>query len=151
MATSFEQFADELRSFSDRRTVINTVRRDLRKPIPALRREVRASAMATLPSAGGLNAWVARSSMTVRLRDRGRSAGVTIKLSRKSDDGDKAELNILDITGGLRHPLYGHRGHWYGQRVPKGFFDRPWEAFRPDFLKTCDDAFDRALEVIRRG
>lgn len=151
MGTSFEQFANEIRAFDDRRTVINAVRRDLRKPIAPFRKQVRTSALNLLPSAGGLNKWVARASITVRLRDRGRSAGVTVKMSRKSGDGDKAELNILDLTGGIRHPLYGHRGHWFGQRVPRGFFSKPWEKFRPEFIKVCDEAFDRALEVIRRG
>lgn len=151
MGVSFEAFAREIRAFDDRRTVINTIRRDLRKPIPAFRKEVRASAIDTLPSDGGLNRWVARARMTVRLRDRGRSAGVSIKLSRKAGDGDKADLRKLDAYGELRHPLHGHRGHWYRQVVPEGFFDRPWEAFRPKFIETCDDAFDRALEVIRRG
>lgn len=151
VGTSFEQFANEIRAFNDRRAVINAVRRDLRKPIPAFRKDVRKSALETLPSAGGFNKWVARSSLTVRLRDRGRSAGVTIKMSRKSEDGDKADLNILDITGGIRHPLYGNRRFWYGQRVPRNFFTKPWGKFRGDFLRTCDEAFDKALEVIRRG
>lgn len=151
MATSFEAFAREIRAFDDRRTVINTIRRDLRKPLPALRKSVRSSAMDTLPSGGGLNAWVARAAIRVQLKDRGRSAGVTVKVSRKAGDGDKADLSKLNAYGELRHPLYGNRGHWYRQTVPPGFFDRPWEAFRPKFIKACDDAFDRALEVIRRG
>lgn len=151
MAVSFEAFAREIRAFDDRRTVINTIRREIREPIPALRKEVRASAIDTLPSSGGLNRWVARASVTARFRDSGRSAGVTIKVSRKAGDGDKADLDALNRSGSIRHPLYGNRGHWYSQAVPPGFFDRPWEAFRPDFIKACDDAFDRALEVIRRG
>lgn len=151
MGTSFEQFANEIRSFSDRRVVINTIRQDLRKPLPALRKQVRSSALSTLPSRGGLAVWVARAALRVQLQDRGRSAGVKVKMSRKSDDGDKADLNALDTGGNIRHPLYGNRAHWYGQRVPAGFFSKPWERFRPAFIKTCDEAFDRALEVIRRG
>lgn len=151
VATSFTQFANEIRSFNDRRTVINTIRRDLRKPIPELRKEIRVSAKSTLPTGGGLAAWVARASISVRLRDRGRAAGVKVKMSRKAGDGDKADLNKLNTYGELRHPLHGNRGHWYRQTVPPGFFDRPWEAFRPKFLRTCDQAFDQALEVIRRG
>ncbi len=148
---SFEQFTREIRNFDNRREVLNEIRRDMRKPLPALRRSVRAQALATLPSTGGLGAWVAKARMTVQLRDRGRTAGLRIKLSRKASDGDKADLTGLDEYGRLRHPLYGDRNHWFGQTVTKGFFTRPWIRSRPIWLEMADGALDRALDKIRRG
>ncbi len=149
MAVSFEEFADELRAFNDRREVINEIRKDLRKPLPDLRSKVRANAIATLPSRGGFGAWVARARLSVRFQDGGRSAGVSVKVSRVAGDGDKADLKALDDTGRIRHPLWGHRGHWYGQSVASGFFSRVWD--RTQWVRIADDAFDRALDKIRRG
>jgi hypothetical protein len=148
---SFEEFAAELRAFDQKKEVVNEIRRELRKPLPQLRKAVRASAASVLPSSGGLAAWVAKASFTVRFRDAGRSAGIRLKLSRKSGDGDKADLDALDKTGRLRHPLHGNRGHWFGQVVPQNFFSRPWFSFRPVWIKAADDALDRALDKIRGG
>ncbi len=151
MGVSFEQFAAELRAFDQKREVVNEIRRDLRKPLPELRKAVRAHILSTLPNGNGLAAWVARASFSVRVKDAGRSAGIRLKLSRKSQDGDKAELDKLDRHGRIRHPLRGHRGFWYDQPVSAGFFSRPWESFRSKWIKTADDALDRALDKIRRG
>lgn len=151
MGTSFEQFANEIRAFNARGDVINALRRDLRKPLPELRRDVRASATSTLPSSGGLGAWVAKARVTAKLKERGRSAGIRIKVSRAAGDGDRADLNKLDLYGETRHPLRGNRKHWYPQKVAPGFFSKPWAAFRPKFIKVADAALDQALEVIRRG
>ncbi len=151
VAVSFEQFANELKAFDDRKVIKNQIRRDMRKPLPDLRRAVRASAMSTLPSRGGLNAWIARARLTVIFKDAGRAAGLRVKVSRKAGDGDKADLKALDDAGSIRHPLYGNRRFWYPQGVPAGFFSKAWEDFRSVFIKAADDALDTALEVIRRG
>ncbi len=145
---SFDEFANELRAFDQRKEVVNEIRRELRKPLPELRKAVRANT-SILP--GGLAAWVAKLTISVRLRDTGRTAGIRLKLSRKAGDGDKAELDKLDRHGRVRHPLYGNRGHWYDQAVPPGFFTKVWERFRPVWIQAADDALDRALDKIRRG
>lgn len=151
MAVSFAQFAAELKAFSNSGAVVNELRKELRKNVPELRTAVRESARSTLPSRNGLGAWVARAGMTVRVKSAGRTAGIRLKLSRKSGDGDKADLDALDKTGKIRHPLHGNRGFWYSQNVTPGFFGKPWEKFRPRWLKAADDGLDKALEVIRRG
>jgi hypothetical protein len=148
MAVSFEEFARELRAFSDKKTIVNEVRKDLRKPLPQLRKAVRRNAIAKLPSSGGLGQWVAQARFTVRFRDSGRTAGISIKVSRKSTK-DRAELDKLDRLGQVRHPLYGHRGHWYSQSVPPGFFTDAWD--KAEWVAVADAAVDRALEQIRRG
>src|ERR1044072_2013204 len=103
MAVSMEEFANELRAFTERREVVNEIRRDLRKPLPQLR-------------AGGRVAGAAAARFTVRFKDSGRAAGVSIKVSRKSEQ-DKSDLDSIDVAGIVRHPLYGQRGHWYPQKV----------------------------------
>ncbi len=147
---SMEEFAAELRAFDARREVVNELRRELRKPAPEVRKAVRRSALATLPARGGLGAWVARARLTVLLKDAGRSAGVRLKLSRKNSKG-KAELEKLDASGRIRHPLYGNRRKWYPQTVPARFFSAVWDVMGERFVKSADEAVDRAFDKIRRG
>lgn len=148
---SFDEFANELRAFDNRKVIKNQIRRDLRKPLPALLKQVRASALAILPARGGLGSWVAKARATVQLRDAGRSAGIRLKLSRKAGDGDKADLLALDRTGQVRHPLYGNRSRWFGQTVPARFFSAVWDRYAAVWIKQADESLDKALEVIRRG
>jgi hypothetical protein len=148
MAVSMEEFARELRAFSERGAVVNELRKDLRKPLPKLRSEVRAHAVRILPHRGGLGAWVAAARFSVRFKDAGRSAGVSIRVGRKSGK-NKSDLDSLDRTGTVRHPLYGNRSEWFGQKVPPGFFTEMWD--KQQWLKIADDAFDRALDKIRNG
>lgn len=144
--TSFEEFANELRAFDGKREVVNEIRKDLRKGVPELRSNVRKNAVAILPAGGGLGAWVAKAAFTVRFQDTGRRAGVRIKVSRKSGKG-KAALTSLDETGSVRHPRFGHRDHWYSQRVAENFFTSQWE--KAKWLELAEQAFDRALQKIR--
>ncbi len=148
MGVSFEQFANELKAFDGRKEIINEIRRDFRKGLPPFLRLVRASALAKLPSEGGLGAWVAKSRATIKFRDTGRSAGFKVKMSRKNV-ADRADLKRLDEQGVTRHPLYGNRGFWYAQQVVAGFFTSVWDA--ADWEQRADAAMDRALEKIRRG
>jgi hypothetical protein len=148
VAVSFEQFANELRAFNGKKEIINEVRREFRKGLPLFLKQVRANAISTLPARGGLGSWVAKAKATVKVRDSGRSAGFKVKLSRKTKQ-DRAELEELDRSGRVRHPLYGNRGFWYEQQVAANFFTAMWEKY--DWTKRADDAMDRALDKIRRG
>jgi len=145
---SFEAFAAELKAFDGRRAIINEIRKDLRKSLPPLRRAVRQRALTILPSENGLNAWVAKSTFSIRFRDTGRSAGIKVRVSRKNTKG-KADLKRLDDAGRVRHPLHGNRKYWYTQTVPAGFFSDEWDGVQ--WEKIADDAMDRALDQIREG
>lgn len=148
MAVSFEQFARELRAFDGRRVILKELRREVREPLPEFRRDVKKYARANLPAGGGLGAWVAALRITMSVRDRGRTAGIRLKGSRKSTK-NLADLKRLDGQGRLRHPLYGNRGHWYQQQVEPGFWTIPFTGI--GWVDRADRALDRALEVIRRG
>lgn len=150
MAVSFQEFARELRSFDDRRVVLNQLRKDIRKPLPTVRKAIRARAMATLPESGGLNVWVSKTRITVQVRATGRRAGITLKGSRKSAK-DKSDLKRLD-QGRVRHPSWGRRGkgQWHVQSVTPGFFTDP--ATEVDqWIRMVEAAVDRATAQIRGG
>lgn len=149
---SMDEFIAELKAFDGRKEVINEVRKALRKPaiLGNFRKRVRAHAIATLPGSGGLGAWVAKSSITIRFKDAGRRAGFTLRMGRKSGKG-KADLNALDRSGRVRHPLYGNRAHWYSQQVASEFFSKPWEQYGSTIIDATDAAVDRAFDKIRNG
>lgn len=149
---NIEEFIAELKAFDGRKEVINEVRKELRKPaiLGNFRKKVRAHAITILPSSGGLGAWVAKSSITIRFKDAGRRAGFTLKMGRKSGKG-KAELNALDKTGRVRHPLRGNRKYWYSQQVQSEFFSKPWEQYGDTIIDATDAAVDKAFDKIRNG
>jgi hypothetical protein len=145
---SFDEFAQEVRRFDNRRVVLKEVRRELREPLPSFRKAVKAWCLTNLPRRGGLAEWVATLRITMQVRDRGRTAGIRLRGSRASTK-DKADLKRLDADGRVRHPLYGDRRHWFQQQVTPGFFSGPFEAV--DWEERADRALDRALDQIRRG
>lgn len=149
---SFDEFTAELKAFEGRKEVLNEIRRELRKPalLADLRTRVRWNAIAVLPSGGGLGAWVAKARMSIQIRDSGRTAGIRVKLGRKSGKG-KAALEGLDNTGRVRHPVYGDRRQWFGQQVASRFFSNVWDQYADRWITAADDALDRALDKIRRG
>lgn len=152
--TSFEEFAAELRAFEGKKEIVNEIRRELRKPalLADLRKRVRWNAVGVLPTRGGLNAWVAKAPLSIQFRDSGRTAGLRVKMSRKKGKGKgKAELERLDDAGAVRHPLFGDRRHWFAQQVASKFFSNVWDQYSDRWIKAADDAFDRALDKIRRG
>lgn len=97
------------------RQIVNDMAKEIRRAGPAIRREVRAHIMAELPKRDGLNAWVARAPVRINVRRGATTAGVSVTVGRNSQTG-RADLKGLD-AGGVRHPLYGNRKHWYGQAV----------------------------------
>lgn len=150
MAVSFDEFRRELRAFEGRKAVLKELRAELRKPLPQLRKDVRAHAVSILPTSGGLGAWVAKSTITLSVRDRGRAAGVRIKGSRRSGKG-KADLTRID-AGRVRHPSWGRKGagQWHTQTVPTGFFTEPVGDVE-QWRTAADTALERAFDQIRRG
>lgn len=147
---SFDEFRRELRRFEDRKVVLKELRAELRRPLPQLRKDVRAHAVEILPRSGGLGAWVARSTITLSVRDRGRSAGIRLRGTRRSGKG-KADLKRMD-AGRVRHPSWGRKGpgNWHNQTVPDGWFSTP--AGDPQqWRDTVTAAVDRAFDQIRRG
>ncbi len=150
MATSIDDFVRELRGFNDRKVVLKELRAGIRKPFPAVRKAIRANALAVLPHRGGLAQWAAAARISLSVKTSGRSAGVVVKGGRNSKGG-RSDLNALD-RGRLRHPSWGRRGkgQWHTQQVPQGFFTQPVTEAK-EWHDAVDEAVDRAFDQIRRG
>lgn len=115
-AAELTLIAAACRKESNGRQIIRDMQGMIRRSAgPAIRREVRVHVMATLPKRGGLNAWVARAPVRIDVLTGGSSARVRVKVGRNSMTG-RADLRGLD-AGGVRHPLFGNRGRWYGNAV----------------------------------
>jgi hypothetical protein len=149
MAMSMEQFAAELRAFDNRRVIVQRLRRQLSKPLPGVRSKIKASALSILPQRGGLSAWVAAAKVSATVRyTSGRSAGIRIKGSRKSEK-NKTDLTKID-RGQVRAPSWGRRGRgdWHTQEVRSGWFTNPVVS-SDEWRKAVDDAVDSATAEIR--
>lgn len=144
-------FIAELKQFDDRRVVVKTMRRRINKPVPALRKKIRAHAIATLPRRGGLGRWTAKATISSSVRySSARTAGVKLKGSRKSTN-DKSDLKRLD-AGRVRAPSWGHRGRgaWHTQAVQPGWFTEP-ASDNQQWRDVVEAAVDEAFDTIRRG
>ncbi|MGC4769200.1 hypothetical protein ACLQ25_09495 [Micromonospora sp. DT44] len=147
---SIDALIRDLRRFEGSKEVTRALRKQIRQPIPAVRKAIRRRATDTLPKRGGLNVWAAQTKVSARVSLAGRGAGVKLKGSRKSSK-DKSDLKRLD-AGKVRAPSWGRRGKgaWHVQSVAPGFFTRP-AAEVDQWRDACLAAVDDALEVIRRG
>jgi hypothetical protein len=149
-SSSLDSLIRDLRKFDDRKEVVRQLRTEIRKPVPEVRKLIKARALATLPKGGGLNAWVSKIRITVQIKLEGRAAGVRLKGGRNSSGG-RSDTKAID-SGKVRAPSWGHRGKgaWHNQSVTAGFFTKPTTATGP-WRDACVRAADQALDVIRRG
>lgn len=148
MAESIEHYARTVEQLLAEHRIRTAVAAEMRRPIPGVRKAVRARAVATLPKGGGLNAWVARVRFTSDVRVAGDTVRVKIKAGRNSAGG-RSDINAID-RGRVRAPTFGYRGPrgWHQQAVDPGFFREP--VAEPDqWTDAADRALDEALEVIR--
>lgn len=141
----------DLRKFEGRKEVVQQLRKEIREPIPGVRKAIKRRALDILPKRGGLNVWVSKTKVTAKLKLVGRGAGVTLKGSRKSAK-DKSDLRRLDKDGRIRAPSWGRRGadDWHTQQVPAEFFSGP-AAEIDQWRGACLKALENAANTIRRG
>lgn len=108
-----------------------TLQRNIRVATAPARPAIRAEARATLPKRGGLNEWVAGSSITTGILTGRHTAGVKVTVRKRSHNA-----RMID-RGVVRHPLFGNRDHWYTTQVQPGFASRPLNALRPAVAAAC--------------
>jgi hypothetical protein len=150
VAISVDQLVRELRGFDGRREIVKAISRGVRKPLPAVRKAIRARAIAILPSSGGLGTWVSKTRVTAQVKLSGRRAGIKLKGGRNSQ-GQRSDIAAID-RGRVRAPSWGHRtaASWHTQTVTPGFFtdtakgSQQWHA-------EVEREVDQALDQLRRG
>lgn len=149
MADSIAKLARDLRGFNADEEVVKALRQEIVKPVPAVRKKIRASAIAILPSSGGLNVWVAASRITSSVKVGGHSVTVTLRGGRSSASGKQSDINAID-RGRVRHPSWGRRGRgqWHNQVVAPKFFTRP-ASETSEWARAIDVAVSNALRTLR--
>lgn len=139
-AGDFERIARDLKKAN----VEDEIRKALDRAGEQLIDDARESATSTLPTRGGLAARVAGSTFEARVQARGKT--VTARLTAKDSPGRSVDLKSLD-GGVVRHPVYGDRGRWAEQKVPRGWFSKP---IRKGLRKVRDELVT-AVETVTRN
>lgn len=147
---SLDALIRDLRKFEARKDVVRALRKEIRQPIPAVRKAIKRAALDTLPHRGGLGVWVSKTKVTAAIKLSGRSAGVKLKAGRNSARG-RSDMKAID-RGRVRAPSWGHRtrASWHTQSVPAGYFTDT-AANAHEWRAAAVTAVDHALQTIARG
>lgn len=78
------------------------------------------------------------------------SGFVTARVSAPTGGPTGRAVDALE-RGALRHPLFGHRGWWYRQRVRRGFASIPLKAIKPHIVREIDRELDKIARDVERG
>lgn len=111
----------------------------LRNAMEPVKENMRAEAILTLPSHGGLNVRVAKTKLNTVVRSTPRTTGVRISA--------KAKLRRID-EGAVRHPVFGNRRRWVTEKVKPGWFTRPAEEMAPQVRLALDAAMRRIARKL---
>ncbi len=158
-AEKLELLGRHVRAVGEDRTIFKHLTKRVRPMAAPVRAALRASALATLPSRGGLASLVAREPITVSVRRGTATAGVSIREGRHRRDVRSMDYGIL------RHPVYAKQGQrrrdstktgekgwaWVQQSVPQGHWSNViygpvTDEFEDHVLEAVDDAI---AEVVR--
>ena len=112
----------------------------LRGAMEPSKTRMQASARTNLPSRGGFNRKVAAARFNIRVST---SRGIRLVASHRY------QLKLID-QGGVRHPLFGDRGHWYLTRFAPGVFTNPFEEMAPQLRDQLNSATQNMANKIGR-
>lgn len=178
-APDLKQLARDLKA-AGRRDLQKELYAGLNRATKPLRAEIKANALATLPSEGGLAALVANANINVRggggkvrivakpkravsradrerVDRQNRAAEATKGLTKAEGRVSRARLGATSAQdlqrindGTVRHPTYGH-APTVTQRVPPKWFDAPIEASTDDVVEELLDAIDTVAAKLADG
>jgi hypothetical protein len=126
--------------------LMRNVRAAIRVAVVPAREAVRAELRAVMPKHGGLNEWLAKSSITSGVLTGPKTAGVVLRGSKRGHD-----LRAVDRTGVVRHPTRKgpgwrdeNREIWRSTPVPAGWWEKALEPFGPAVVAALRVAQDAA-------
>lgn len=123
-----------------RRELLAAIRAGAQPALP----DIRSSARANLPRAGGLGEQVADQPFSVRTSLAASGGRVSIRGTGMKE--------LRDINAGrVRHPVWGNRDVWKQQEVPEGFFSEPIEKKAPSIREQIAIAMTNIARQIGRG
>lgn len=104
---------------------------------------VKNAAASDLPSTGGLNLFVKKSTIGLRTRTTGEGTGVKIVAIKSGHD-----IEAID-KGLVRKPLFGNRSFWYSQNVKPGFFSGTIRGRSPEIRTGLLLVMEKFLKRIK--
>lgn len=153
-ADKLDTLARKLRA-AGRKDLDRELNRELRKPLPRLRKAVQAGIPAHMPR--GYEDTLSRSLRFRLSRRRGAVISVKVTMHGRGGGGKDRDVRRLD-RGILRHPVFGRRRRttrgrifnnpWVQQRVPPGFFTIPAERELDNVRRDMVAAIDRLLSKV---
>jgi len=79
------------------------------------------------------------------------SGRVTVRVSAPTGGKTGRQVDSLEFRGQLRHPLFGNRKHWYGQRIRRRFASVPLHATKRYIVMEIDRELDKISRNVERG
>lgn len=120
--------------------------RDLNRATKSVRQQMKEAVGDALPSGGGLAADVQKNTrFSTVTSTSSRNLGVRIRAR------SKRSIRRMNNTGTLRHPVFGNRGVWVTQTVPKGFLDDPFEKAKPQLKRAVMQSIASVSSQIDRS
>lgn len=145
-AGPIRRYARQLRAEGKR--LPGELRREAERGLAGVEREIRSRAGASVPRRySRVLVPSLRFKRSVQLvRDGG---GIRLTVWAVSPTGRRA-LDDLN-EGRLRHPVFGDRERWYGQRVRPGMVTGPFEAGEKEVIKRLTKVRDDLRDRLARG
>lgn len=155
------RLAHDLREAGDK-DLRRELHRGFNRAVKPVKAAAKQGAATTLPKSGGLAARVVGATYRTKVSSRGSGAALKLVVTGKSGIArvDHARQRIvagrMDIysmdRGLVRHPVYGNRHAWVGQRIRSGWFTRSTKkaakAAQREALQVIEDV---ARELARKG
>jgi hypothetical protein len=136
-----------------RREAIRLQRRVSQATGRAVDRGYRPALVGSVPGfmpSGYAPALMANLKVATTVRFTGAFPGVTARVSAPTGGPKGRDVTALE-AGTLRHPLFGNKGHWYRQRVRRGFASVPLRAVKPLIVREIDRELAEIARDVERG
>lgn len=113
--------------------LLKEMQKALRKAPKTITQQSRQRALSSLPSSGGLAQRVARAPQRVTARAGNTTAKVVLRVGKKGSGARGAD------DGLVRHPVFGNRRAFVGQRVTPGWFTQTARNQAPQVRREVTD------------
>lgn len=153
-ADKLDTLSRKLRA-AGRKDLERELNRELRKPLPRLKKAVQAGIPAHMPR--GYEETLSRSLRFRLSRRRGAVIRLSVTMHGRGGGGKDRDVRRLD-RGELRHPVFGRRRRttrgkifnnpWVRQPIPPGFWTIPAERELQHFQRDAVAAVDRVLSKL---
>jgi hypothetical protein len=141
-----ERLATVLADHADGKALKNKLRKGIRAETGDITKDQRASLAAGLPKRGGAAATISGESKFSTRTGLVATRGVSVDIV---DSWKGHDMPAID-AGTLRHPLFGHRKHWFDTRIKGRLLTRPFLQHRRGIERRIIVGLDELAAEIAR-